>query len=145
MDRHHRQLHAALSMHMKDTMAEADASLCDLLSWYTSDACKTHDIHNGWKAAALEFLVTKEVTRSTFIAIASLRNSFDILMKQVRPWLDMEFLKDSAFEDWAVHSVREVWVVLGVDEKWLDELEELQLRYQDGQLKVAAKFSGRPD
>ncbi|CAK0826530.1 unnamed protein product, partial [Prorocentrum cordatum] len=133
MDRHRRHFHAAPGMHMKNTMAEADASLYDLLSWYTSDACKTHDIHSGWKAAALEFLVTKDVTRSTFIAIASMRNSFDVLMKQARPWLDKELRNCLAFEDWAVHS------------KWLDEFGDLQLRYQDVQLEVVAKFRGQPD
>lgn len=63
---------------------------------------------------------------------------FSLLAKWVGAWLT----KRLAFEDWRCDIVQEVYMALDCDPGELDTLVDLQLRFRDGRLLVAAKHEG---
>ena len=75
--------------------------------------------------------------------MASVRNGFGDLEGNLRPWI----VANICFQNWelGVQSVADIWTMLGFSGEWHDQLVLLQIRWQDGALRVAEWLRGRED
>ena len=133
-DRHQRQL-----IHASEQQArgQGKSKLDSLRCWYVSAACCNHDGHNGLKWGSMKHISNRGLTRDVFIVIESLKNSYNVLMTNVGPW----FANHLRYEDSQLSDQRRLWELLVDDKTLTDELEALQLRWEAGSLKVAARFA----
>lgn len=129
--RHLLQYHAADEL---DRREQDNSRLLECLSWFVSVGCINHDHHNGLKFSALELSRDKSVLKSAFVTVESLRNGFSVLMEGLGPWLKSVVV----YEDWAFDDISGLWTTLGVAPEWVEVLVRLQVRFQDGRLKLAA-------
>ena len=133
----HRKSCADLALELGDPDAENDLIMKDLT---LGRACADHDAHNGLKWALHPFhLESADKTfKELHIGIASARNSWDILMKEFPDWLisvvrftDEPFDADISYQ---------LWVSLQVASCWVEELLELEVRFEDSHLKLKKAF-----
>ena len=121
---------------------EGPIALQELLDWVVSTGCVAHDIHNALKWG-LEIVVddVKDVLDRLYITVESLRNAYDL----VHGYL-MIFIKQYLTADPHPHSfadVLEFWVCLGVEPDVAHSLAVMNLRWEDGALKVSAESTER--
>lgn len=142
MTRHHRQLAMARKLHEEATMHPGRARLSWLLSWTTSVACVNHDAHNSLRWAATSFFDCKDTCRRLFICLESLRQSFYELVEHLPNWI----ARSLRYEAHPCPEVlRQLWVMIGYASEWVDQLVELELRFEQGALKVHPRWSGRAE
>ena len=140
-DRKQRQLHRAHYEHMLAQDASGTAQLQWLLSWYTCTGCMLHDVQNSLKWSILSYVQDKATMRSCFIACESLRNGFDCLVRKVSEWLPQVI----RYEDWGCPDAGRIWTMLNVEPEWVELLTQLQIRWDEGVLKIACAYDGRHD
>lgn len=142
MWRHHRQLLEARRLHEEMTMDIGQARLSSLLSWATCSSCVNHDAHNSLKWGVLSFYDSKDTLRSLFICIESLRQSYDELVAHAPGWISRSLRYEAMQtpETW-----RLLWVMLGFASDWVEQLVDLELRYESGVLKVHPRWQHHPD
>ena len=137
-ERHARQRFAALELHTEDEESNVSHELMKLLSWFTCVSCFAHHGHNALKWALSDFISSRDTMKSCWVVFASLRNSVDLLVKYLPQWLHDRV----RFADGDEALLREMWQLLGEEDKWVNILVNLQLRFADGCLYVACKFEG---
>ena len=137
MTRHHRELHMARKVHEEAILHEGAARWRWLLSWFTSAGCVNHDAHNSLKWGALAFYSEKATPRNMFICIESLRQSFDELVIHAPGWIARSLrYENSPSPD----GLRRLWTLCDLSSEWVDQLVELELRFEDGVLKVHTRW-----
>ena len=78
----------------------------------------------------------KKVLRQVWIIFESLRNSLDQLLKILPSWITAR----TTFADYGGEcNLRSLYTLLGLPPKWSEFVADLQLRWEDGRLCVAAK------
>ena len=105
----------------------------DLKDWVVGTACGDHDAQNSLKWALAPVLPDGSSSYDDlYIVVESVRNGFSILMTDLPSWLigAVLFVHD-AFPD-----CYQLWVALGVEPKWADELGDMRLRFEGGFLKL---------
>lgn len=135
-ERHARQRHAALMLHLGDDTG-MPAELMAMLSWFSCVGCFAHHGHNALKWALVEHLGDKDVARNCWVVLASLRNSFELLTKFLPRWLGSKV----QFIDYHDDTLPHVWSLLGENEKWIAILSRLQIRWEGGHLRLAAAMA----
>ena len=130
------QYHAASVHHLSQGLEPGEARLLDLTSWTSFCLCVNHSIHGALKWAILEFINDKMCVKNCFVVVESLRNSYGQLVANVGPWL-RSVIK---YEDWDMSHQTELWTVLGMEPEWAERMAEMQVRFSDGHLRVAASF-----
>ena len=141
-ERHSRQRHSALAIHLEDeeNSDEVPSEMLRLMSWFTCVACFAHHGHNALRWALVGYIDDPETTRSAWIVLASLRNSFDLLVTYLPMWLTGRL----KFKNYRDDTLPALWSLLGESEKWVQLLSELQIRFEDGCLCLAAGLEHDP-
>jgi hypothetical protein len=123
--------------HRRD-WAPGFATLMSLLTWLAAAPCINHSVHNAMKWSVKEYVQDKSCMRSAFIVIASLRNGFVTLTANVSAWVRATL----KFEDWgsSARVLPEVWMLLLRDSELIAALSLMQLRFEEGCLKVARLY-----
>ena len=109
-----------------------------LHTWFVSVGCAAHDCHGGLKWSILSYFNDKQVLKSAFIVVESLRNGYSLIVKHLAPWISRVL----HFEDWHFPDCRQLYMALDVDPGLLDDLEDLELRFSQGCLRVAVRHRG---
>lgn len=130
-------IHKAMELELGDT-AGLPRAVLDNLSWISTGACVCHDAHNSLKWSVLEQTQDPRTLRGLFICIESLKNGFNLMMKNVRTWLHTVV----EFEDLPHFPHRQLWQLLGIDPNIAEVAEELQLRFERDRLRIAKKWQG---
>ena len=108
-------------------------NLLVLTEWTLGRACGDHDCQNSlkWALDPLHPVSPTETYEHIHIIVASVRNGFDIICRELPDWLvNIVRFSQEPFDGY------ELWAALGVEPKWIDELCELQLRWSEGFLKI---------
>jgi hypothetical protein len=136
----HMQRHAAWRLHHSASDAE-EAESAWLFHWVTSSGCSAHDFTNALRWSNLQFFGSRQLMRAMWIIVESLRSSLDQLIAVLPRWLQLTLEFDDHAGDVDLHLL---WSFLDVSEPWCDELVSLQLRFEQGKLKVAQRWSADP-
>ena len=109
-------------------------------NWYECEGCSCHDFHGGLKWSMLVLVDDKEVFRSSFLMMESCVNGYNLLQQCLGEWLleVMEFT-DEAFPDAA-----EVYTLFGCSDEVLADMIDLEMRFLNGRLLIAARHRGKP-
>ncbi len=110
--------------------------MSELSDWVVSTACVDHDAQNGLKWGLAWLDVGEDATKRLHIAIESLRNGYDLLLKHLPTFL-MDHLHPVDSEGGPSALRYEFWVSLGVEPSIAEELTELGLLWRDGRLEVS--------
>lgn len=137
MTRHVRQLLEARRVFEEGFMPEGRAHLSSLLSWCTSVACVNHDAHNALRWGLLSFYDSKDNLRSLYICIEALRQSVDELVRHAPGWVARRLRFEAAASP---EVLRSLWTMVGFAGDWVDHFVELELRFDDGHLKVHPRW-----
>ena len=138
LERHTRQRHSAMCLHLGDEPDGLPSSFLELLSWVICVACFAHHGHNSLKWSIRDFIDDKVTTKACWVAMASLRNSFDLLVEFAPRWLGSRL----RFADYDKGDLKELWSLLGESEKWIEILCRLQIRFHGGFIYMAADLEG---
>ena len=77
-----------------------------------------------------------------FIAIESLRQSYDELVSYLPGWLGRVVLFVGCV---CVEFLRLLWTMCGVFQEWVEQFVDLQLRFEDNHVKVGCKWRDHED
>jgi hypothetical protein len=106
-------------------------------------ACGDHDCQNSlkWALDPLHLVSATDTYEQLHIIIASVRNGFNIICRELPDWLvNIIQFSDVRYDGY------EFWVGLGVEPKWVHEIcAELELRFHDGRLKVEQDIQNTND
>ena len=130
---------AALDLHLQDEYPDTWVEL-SLMSWTICLGCGIHDMHGGLKWAVMEYIGDKNLMKDAWVVLQSLRQGGAQVYRVLREWVaDVLKYEDNEGDDltpWYEH--------IGVEEAWLPLFTELQVRWEDGFLKVSASFETNP-
>ena len=128
-----------LQMHMERECVSsvrnpADGALLALTDWQVLTPCCNHDIQNAMTWSLSRHIESTEGLKDLFIAIASLRNAFDLLVGHLKVFLEscLELVDEADDHDESFM----YWVALGVDTCVAEQLADLSLRWHNGRLRV---------
>jgi hypothetical protein len=140
--RKQKALHVARQFNEDAILPEGDARLRWLLSLFTSAGCVVHDSHNALKWAVFQRSTELDTVRHLFVCVESIRQGFDELVVHLPGWI-VSLLH---YEDVvAASSWPESWKLCCVPHAIHDLLAELELRWENGALKVATKCRDHED
>ena len=140
-------LHATLAPTYGDAGNPGSATLLDLMEWVVGTPCALHDGHNALKWALHMYFKDPQLLKDIYIIFRSLRESYDLIVDHVHPWL----LKIVTFvaEKELPHDeeLRLVWTALNLDPEIVQTLVELKLVWDpaNATLKVGRAWASHPD
>ena len=109
-------------MSAKRGTTPAEKELLPCSEWVTASGCALHDCHNSLKWSLNWEGLGPEVLKHIWVMFASVRNSFDYVVKHLGEWLHLRV----SFVDLSScpprRELEELWVLLGVDKKDILEL-----------------------
>ena len=127
---------------LEDQWAGDDESLnhfLPLLEWVVATPCALHDVQNAFKWGLPGFFADTELVRDCFIGIASVRNSFDLILKYIGEWVACSLAPANAMTHTERDEYRQVWTSLRVNADLVVVLTDvLELRVADEVLLVSA-------
>ena len=137
------KLHQRSALYWQDQQSKSSQSsagadsLGELLSWVVVAGCSLHDVHNAlrWGLRAVLTSIV-DVNKSLHIVIESLRNSFSMMQKSLASFVCQHLTVD----DCDAHNPEplfQFWVACGLQFEVAERVSLLNLRWQDGELKVA--------
>jgi hypothetical protein len=138
VSRLHRQWQALRDDKEEEELHAGSSYRLWLQSWFVSMGCFAHDCHGGLKWSVLSQFQDKGCMRSCFITVEALRNSNDLLMKHVAPWI----MSTLQFDDWDNPERRQLYMAFDCEPHLLDELDDLEIRFSSGRLLVAERHRG---
>ena len=130
----HRQEHRLESHELALLDTGLNENRLILTDWTTGRACADHDCQNAlkWAADPLHSISASDTYDNMHIIVASIRNGFDIICRELPNWL----ASTVRFTDEAFPDCQQFWASLQVESTWIDELCELQLQFSEGVLKI---------
>ena len=131
-DRLFRQQHELCLKDLRSTMDESSWKLLCLLSWYVSNGCCDHDVHNALKWSVHSNITDKSFMKEIWKSFASLRSGFSLLVQHAGSWISSFIV----WREWAFVQQEALWAMLNLPPTLREELIELQLRWEDGSLCV---------
>lgn len=134
---------AAHLHHTTEMHGEAKAHKLWLYHWRSIVGCFGHDCHGGLRWGIFRHLQSKQTVRDAYIGIESLRNGYDVIIKNLRGWIERHLHYEDSAMDLADRSA--MWNMLGLEGEWLDIILDLQLRFEGDHLKVGLQHQGDPD
>lgn len=139
---HEQHLSLQLDQHQENLQDDGLAHLHELTTWQTCVGCCCHDIHGGLRWSVHSYVKDRSLMKSTFISIESLRNGFNLLVKNVGAWLRRVL----RFADWEPEfDGRALYELLGLDGVWLEQMAQAQMRFANGFLFVSEAMQRRDD
>eukprot|EP00971_Amphidinium_carterae_P150394 2981918-Amphidinium_carterae.1 len=112
---------------------------------HTRIGCAAHAAHNALKWSLARCRMSKEVVKSAFVAMASIRNCVGSAFEFVGIWLDEVLDAVGPLEPMDRETLEAFYVAVGADPEIVDGLVEYELRYEDGRIKVSRDVLGRDD
>ena len=109
-----------------------------LKEWAIGAGCSDHDAQNSLKLAMdpCHPVSAQNTYDDLHIAIASLRNGFDIIIRNLPDWL----IGTARFCDEVWEDAYVFWTSLQVEPMHVEELVDLQLRFENGYLKLRSSL-----
>ena len=114
-------------------------TILQLLQWDEYTPCSVHDIHNGMKWSLFVQFRDKDLMRNAHITIASLRQSYDLLLGHVAEWALKNINLAEPLSADEVDELRMLWDCLGILPEVADLLVTLELRWTGGALNISRK------
>jgi len=116
----------------------APVELLDALSWVVSSACASHDAHNALKWSLHSCFKEPNMLKDMYVGIASLRNSYGMLVQYMGEWLcdSLVFVNDDELPP--ERTLQVMWTALGVEYDIVEELVSLGLIFHNGKLQIKA-------
>jgi hypothetical protein len=142
-----RQRHAMYHAVQRQNPASDWTPVQECLDWVVGTPCANHDCQNSLKwalKAVLDEEDTAQVVHALHIAIASVRNGFDLLHAHLGAFVaealdfwegDQETPEDTNYQ---------FWLCIGVDAEVAQILASLDLFWSDNKLRVARRCKGDP-
>ena len=131
------QREAAWVQHQEHIEGLDAANVSSMWHWVTSVGCGCHDFSNALRWACLKEFGSRDAMRCLWVGIESLRNSLDQLVRNLPVWLSRRVI----YSDYVgTVDLKSVWLFLGLNDAWAAEFADLQLRWEDGALKVALQY-----
>ena len=129
LDRLIRQLHQLRQANWVDTLPMS-VHKAEQSEWVITTPCALHDGHNSFKWALKSYFDNKELVRDCYVAVASLRNSMDIIVSEIGGWVAKKVsLVPGRSIEWQTQQAQ-LWHTLGVDTEIVEILvDRLQLHY----------------
>ena len=138
LEKRFQQLHFLLESLPSSSQSQV---LDNLLNWFLASGCVCHDGHNSLKWSMLDQMKDAQGLRDLFVAIESVRNSYDMLHDHLPSWIKRRAMFVDA-RDEEVEQALTLWVALGVESEYADVLANLALRFRNGHLEVARAWEG---
>ena len=108
-------------------------------------ACAAHDAHNALKWALWFRFDDKQLTRDSWVSVASLRNSMDLLRKFAGEWVSTHLSYADPWSSAERDLWTTIWTSLGLEPDLVDNLAETyQVKFTEGRLFVTRKQEGNP-
>ena len=136
------QRHQKYHNELRRTQPE-EAEVLGLLDWWVATPCCNHDVHNALKWSLSKHIDGADGINDLYVAIESLRNSFDLLHGFLKTFIQ-EALEPTA-APYDVGAVSRFWTLLGVAPDIVDLLTELNLHWSGGRLFVSKASMEHPD
>ena len=136
---------------------EANAKLVDagetnrdylwLQEWNVATGCAIHDAHNSLKWGLHTHLLGPLVFKKVWKVFASIRNSYNPILKHMAAWLlsSVVWTRDEDLP--AVEKMQSMWTALGIPPKLKEVLsEDLRLHWDatTGPLHISNRWEGNP-
>lgn len=137
------QSHAQSLSEATSRMVLGEGKLLNLMSWCVGNGCCDHDCHGALHRAFVDRFSDKLFMKEVYKLFAAVRSGFSILADNVFEWVSVRLV----FKDSAMHSesLARVWRTLGMQPDWVDELVDLELRFEECGLCVAARHATSPN
>ncbi|CAK0861146.1 unnamed protein product [Prorocentrum cordatum] len=117
-----------------------------LLEFVVITACSAHDCQNAFKWSLPDNFGDPDVLRDVYIGIASVRNTFDDVLKYVHEWAATSMQFSTPLGGAEKRRWRAVWGALMLDEEVVHVLTDvLECRFVDGQLWLSENAGERVD
>ena len=115
----------------------------ELKTWEVSLGCILHDAQNALAWGCREYVDDRQMLRDQWICIESVRNGLTVLFDHLGQWLAIVLMCC----DWLLDpdSKRVVFSILTDDELLQEELLDLELRFEEGRLRVAKRHEDDPN
>ena len=130
------RIHSKYMLGLEDAQALQDDDDETYRLWCVTLAtfitCIMHHAHNCFKRGLSTWLDKPVVMRAMWICQESLRSSFGLFACSIGPWLSIVL----SFEAWDFTAAGELWSVFLFKDEWLLLMVNLEIRFQDGLLKV---------
>ena len=111
-----------------------------LRSWFTCTTCILHVCHNSQRWSIHDFVNDGDLTKDLWVCCEALSNSQHLLLEHLSEWIAHNIKYEDTHED-----LLSLWQLLGLTGEWLDMACNLQVRWQQGQLCVAARLQDDPN
>ena len=137
-ERRAHQRHLAYDLFLRgQSDCEGDAELRILQSWFTCVGCCAHDLHNSFRWSILSWADDRQLMKSCWVCLASLRSSVGQLVAALPCWLAANI----DFEDHSNEAgLLAFWRMLGLEGDWLALLVRLQIRRERSKLMVSSTY-----
>ena len=103
--------------------------------------CLNHGAHNSLCWAFRQWIWDPTTTKKLFICIESLRQGYSELVRHLPKWIGSVL----RFEDAESDHFLEMWNLFGVHPELASLLCDLQVRFEDNCIKIAARWQHHPD
>lgn len=143
-ERRARQWHQWLS-----SMVEGDQEHKEMLArqeLVVITPCAAHDAHNAFKWAMMETMSDPLLLRDIYIAMASIRNSWDLIQTYLLEWIASNIHFQPPLDSEEQEQLRTLWRALGVELETAEILASvLQVSFKEGQFCASSALLDTPD
>lgn len=139
MERRMRQQHGLQELYLLETEPDTAAETI-LKSWVVSLGCSCHDLHGGLKWSVMQYVGSKQMMKDSWVIFQSLRQSSEQIWRNLHAWVAEHIL----YENYDGPDLTPLYQLFRIEVSWLPRFVELQMRWENGRLKVAASWEGNP-
>ena len=131
-----------------DFMAAIDVpqKVLRLTEFFLCTPCALHDAMSAFRWSVCEEHKSRESLRDIYVAIASLKNSMDLIVRHLPEWIGrhLDFVEPLTMD--MIEQRHNMWAALDVELETVEILADtLQLFFAGGRLQVSRDVSDRPD
>ena len=140
MERRVRQLHVLQELYMVDDESEEADAMTVLRSWVVCLGCSCHDLHGGLKWSLMQYVSSTQMMKDNWVIFHSLRQSSEQIWRSLHAWV----AEHITYENYDGPDLTPLYQLFRIEVAWLPRFVELQIRWEDGRLKVAEAFESNP-
>ena len=125
-----KQYYEGLHHRNKQLLAAGDALRLRLCTFVFVFKCAAHHFHSALDWSMRPY-TSKEILKCYYVTIESLRNGFNELVSHLGSWLTVALRYEDSISGVSI----ELWLMIGLEQKYIDIVVDLQLRYEHPFLK----------
>ena len=138
-----KQWHSMMSTSWGTNHTMRSAEILWLQEWVIATPCVNHDINKAIEWAMWFDDSTKEMLTELHIALESLRNSFDVIVKHIGRFIAQRLEFADALPEQDLDPLRSLWFALGFNDEMVSMLVDvLELRWTDGKYIISKDVEG---